>query len=202
MSTEAKPIIEDVKHKLRKKIVRDIILEWPDPPVPFPKRVALPESPTWPLLMAPFYGGFQAMFDPKTGMFHWNDFPPTWNYYSPNTEHVLMGETYHPNAPAPEYILKYMLNVFADTDFVLDPSKFSVNDTGQTDKNASPRSYNVVNLGEQPPEVTVPQIYQVNSPETLNKYLKAYHDKGILGAICRPLDSDCSDDQYIVISPI
>jgi hypothetical protein len=60
----------------------------------------------------------------------------------------------------------------------------------------------VVNLPKQPPEVLVPQMYQVNSKETLNKYLKSFHDKGCLGAICRGLDTGCSDPQYIVIDPI
>lgn len=188
------------KHPLGRSVIRDIILDWPEPPVPFPKRVGLPSSPAWPLLMTPFRGGYQSMFDPATGMFHWRDFPPTWNSYMPQTEFVLMGETYQTGGQ--HYLARFLLNKIPGMDFAPTAEMFGINDTGQVDKNASQRSYNVVNLGPQPSEVVVPQIYQVNSPETLNKYLKVYHDQGILGALCRGLESGCLDPQFIVIDPI
>jgi hypothetical protein len=189
-------------HSLRRKIIRDIIIEWPDPPVPFPKRVPLPAEPPWPLLMAPWRGGFQAMYDPATQMLHWRDYPPTWPYYPVESPYVLMGETFRYDMRAPEVAIKYLLNNLAGTDFPLSAALFGINDTGQTDRNASQRSYNVVNLGPQAPEVVVPQMYQVTSKETLNKYLKSFRDQGAVGAICRGLESGCSDSQFIVTDPL
>jgi hypothetical protein len=113
-----------------------------------------------------------------------------------------MGETFRDDMLAPEFAIKYILNNVAGTDFPLQAGSFQINDTGQTDRNASQRSYNVVNLPRQAQEVIVPQIYQANSLETLNKYLKDFKAKGCVGAICRGLDTGCSDPQYIVIDPI
>lgn len=187
-------------HPVRRKIVRDIILDWPAPPVPFPKRSYLPATPAWPLLMTPWRGGFQSMFDPATGMFHWKDYPPVWNTFTPESEVVLMGETYDPEGQ--DYLKRLLYNRLPGHNLPPTTQHFLVNDTGQVDLNASQRSYNVVNLGPQPSEVNVPQIYQVNSPDTLNKYLKCYHDQGYVGAICRGLEAGCSDPQFIVIDPL
>lgn len=200
MSTEAKPIAEESGKGIRKKIIRDIILDWPEPPVPFPKRVALPENPVWPLLVAPWRGGFQAMFDPATGFFHWRDYPPTWNEYTPKSDYILMGETISPDGQ--DYLERWLYNKLPGHDLPPTTKNFQVNDTGETDRNAVQRAGHIVNLGPQPGEVIIPQIYQASDAASLNKYLKSFRDQGIPGAICRGLDSGCSDPQFIVVDLI
>jgi hypothetical protein len=184
--------------------LRDIILDWPEPPVPFPKRIALPEDPPFPLLMAPYRGGFQCMYDPTTDLFHWPHAPPLWMYFEVKSPYVLMGETFRPEMLAPEYLIKYLLNNLAGTDFQLSASFFQINDTGEQDKNGTVRAGHVVNLAYagNPPEVYIPTMYQASSPETFNKYLQSFQQQGLLGTICRPLDPGPSEDQFIALNSI
>ena len=183
----------------RKCGLRDITLDWPDPPIAF-QKIEFNWSPTFPVLLFPFGGGRQIIYSVDDQQTFWERVPPVWWHY-PNTSAHLNGEEYRAAMGRLRYTYWFIQNQ-QGANHPLDAATWLVNDVYSATADANSRAYSLVNLGPQPAGVAIARPVQVNSVETFNKYLLEMQDDGFLGALIRPLDHLYGQTQHAALRPI
>jgi hypothetical protein len=183
----------------RKCGLRDITLDWPDPPIAF-QPIDFNWQPAFPVLLFPWGCGRQLIYSVDDQQTFFEKIPPLWWLY-PNTPAHLNGEEYRPDMGRIRYSYWFIKNQLGG-DHLLEAGSWLVNDYYDPALDANTRASKLVNLGAQPAGVVVARPVQVNSVETFNKYLLQMHDDGFLGALIRPLDHLYGQTQYAALRPL
>jgi hypothetical protein len=196
-SIETQPASESCPR--RGRIIREIILDWPEPPIAF-QPIRFDWSPVFPVLLFPWGAGRQLIYSTDDQNTYWERIPPSWWLY-PNTTRHLNGEEYRPSMGRIKYAW-YFIKGWEDASVEIPAASWMVNDVYDPTADANSRAYQLVNLPAQPEGVIVTRPVQVNSVETFNKYLRQMQDDGFLGTLIRPLTHLYGQTQYAALRPL
>jgi len=184
---------------------RSITVEWPDPPMEWPDYQPIThEDVQYPTLLIPTGLGRQLIYNKDDQQTFWKKVPPAWWYY-PNTNVHLYGEEFRPDMGAVEFWVTFVYNMtqagWANPITPSDPL-WLINDIYQPTLDAAQRAYAMVNLGPQPQGVGIAKIYQVNSADTLDKYLTQFAEGGFKAAIIRDLHHKIGETQHVCLTDL
>jgi hypothetical protein len=185
---------------------------WPDPSCGFKPQIIGWKRPVFPCVMLGGNWGRQLIFEQENGQTYFeNDAPVAW--FSPETgmypfaggEEVVEGfEDRRVRSIAIKYNLMVAYGLIPGTGVNIPAAEFHLNDLYMdAEATAFSRSVYMSNLpAPQPSGVTVAKIFQANSVETFNTYLKQFQAEGWKGAWARPNNAVWTDTEYFVSEPL
>ena len=197
-----KPTEETKQKDLKRRILRKITKDNPDPPIDFQETLTGWE-PKFPCLMIPWGGGQPIIYNVEDQNTYFKIKPPTWWLY-PETAVHLAGEEYRLGMGAIQLALALRSHHnHPNIDGIqINAASWLINDVYMPDMDANSRMYEMVNLGPQPDGVLIARPVQVSNAEYFNTYLQTFKDTGYIGALVRDPKAGYADPQYAVIQEI